>query len=126
LFVVKRALVALVVSLPMAALAIASRQGLVALVVLAIPIFMARIRYRFSVAVDGLRVRWACFEQRLGFDSIESVALAPDPRRGALGSRLPMLAIHRKHARPLLLVAPVSELEVLQAALASQLHGSGA
>lgn len=107
----KRALYFLLVPLPLLALFIHFRHGVLGLFVF--PWTCWPFPFRCRAEDKGLEVSWFLFEERLKWQDIRTVALGEDRRRGTIGKKGSVLTIERRSGARLRLrgdTAVLSEL----------------
>ncbi len=97
----KRALYFLLVPLPVLALFIHFRHGVLGLLVF--PWTCWPFHFRCSVEKQGIGLRWFVFKERLGWRDIRTVELAEDRGRRVIGERRNLLTIERRSGSRLIL-----------------------
>jgi hypothetical protein len=90
----KRALLFLLVPLPLLAVCMHFRQGVLGLLLL--PLGFWPFPFRCHLEAGGIRVSWFVMSERLNWDAISRVELAEDRRPGVIGKRGSVLALERQ------------------------------
>lgn len=110
-FATQRLLFIYIISLGPLAICLASGQGLLGLLLLAVALWPHR--FTFSAEARGLRVSWLFLREWLLWSDIDHAELLPDPRKFVIGARKPVLRLSRRDGRLVTISAHATILERL-------------
>jgi len=107
----KRALCFLAIPLPLLALGLHFRQGVLGLLLM--PLGFWPFPFRCRLEADGVCVSWFIVSERLPWEEVMSVELREDRRWGVIGRRGSFLSIERKGGSRMILRGKVPALTYL-------------